>query len=425
MGFSTLLQSVSGFFSRAFWFSRFLPVVVIALVHETLGRLLFGWNFTGGFASILDDDMGKALPTFAGLVVLAYALGPTIPLIRSLLDGSVMPEWLHNWLREDRRAAWDKARRRPGSAFAAHAGMKAKRDQWASALEAAAADGIRAGTATNPGAISAASAALDALKPDEATMPVDLAAAIDEAGKALAAALASNSSNLVGNALSDRLDDLHGRFRKLLDEQVAEATHQAVAAPKRLEITDPKDFQPTRFGDARHMIQRYATKTYHVPFEYLWPRVRLAIISGEDDNGTGTPRIVADAVAQVDFAVFLFALWWTVPLAWLPAIVGNYHLTKAPAGIDSLNFAIWAFLAIGLATPLIAKGLYQLAIQAEIVAASATATALDRYRRDALKELGFEPPVRLSEERLLWSKLYRASQPKVDLIYPRQAAEGQ
>ena len=114
MGFSTLLQSVSGFFSRAFWFSRFLPVVVIALVHETLGRLLFGWNFTGGFASILDDDMGKALPTFAGLVVLAYALGPTIPLIRSLLDGSVMPEWLHNWLREDRRAAWDKARRRPG-----------------------------------------------------------------------------------------------------------------------------------------------------------------------------------------------------------------------------------------------------------------------------------------------------------------------
>ena len=116
-------------------------------------------------------------------------------------------------------------------------------------------------------------------------------------------------------------------------------------------------------------------------------------------------------MAQVDFAVFLFALWWTVPVLWLPMIIVEQE-------------SIWGLLALGLVAPLVGKALYELAIQAEIIAGTAVAIALDAYRREALKLLGVTPPATLSAERQLWSKLEGSRDPSrgVELIYAKEEA---
>ena len=408
MEFSALLQSVSGFFSRSFWFSRFLPVALIALAHELLGRWLFGWQFDAGITKMLKSDMGKALLSFAALVVLAYGLSPLIPLISGVLDGSILPARLHNRLREGRRSAWKRAKESPNSAYDTHLQYSDKRVEWKAALCKAAEKGNALQSADDQQKFDVAKAAVDAFETAPRLHVAELVSTLDKAGAALTSALEANSSELSKVKLSGQLDALHTRFRGVLDELVNEAAHQLRAAESRLGVTDEEDFQPTRFGDARQLIHRYAKRTYSVPFDYLWPRVRLAILSGEAKEGTGAPRMVSDAVAQVEFAIFLFALWWTIPSVWLPLILVN-------------GKAVWAFLAIGIAAPLVGMALYELAVQAEIVAARTVATALDRYRRDALKELGFDPPATLSAERQLWLKLYRSREPKVDLIYAKTA----
>ena len=418
MSFSTLLQSFGGFFSRSFWFSRFLPVVLIALAHELLGRWLVGWRFEAGIGGILKENMGNTLLTIAALIVFAYALSPLIPLIGTMLDGSILPEWLHNRLREVRRDVWVKSKRSPNSAYGIHIKLSDKRTEWKDSLRTAAETGIRGGTAADETTVAAASAEIAKFETIPRLRIAKVVDALDKAGAALCSALKSNSLNLKDVPLANQVNELNERFRGLIDELVNEAAHQLRAAESRLGVTDEEDFQPTRFGDARQLLQRYAKKTYEVPLHYIWPRVRLAILSGEEDTGTGTPRAVADGVAQVEFAIFLFALWWTIPLVWLPLIVAR-HGSIAP------ETAIWGFLAIGLAAPLVGKVLYELAVQAEIVAGRAIATALDRYRRDALKELGFDLPVTLSAERKLWVKLYRSSEPGIDLTYAKAAGAPQ
>jgi hypothetical protein len=89
-----------GFFSRAFWFGSFLPVAVVAAIHLVIAWLQYPklvplneWS-TATFESL---TLFPAV--FAGLVVLAYALTPLIPLLRGVLDGSLLPEWTHDWLR--------------------------------------------------------------------------------------------------------------------------------------------------------------------------------------------------------------------------------------------------------------------------------------------------------------------------------------
>ena len=379
---------------------------MIALAHVMLAELLFGWNVTGGLTTVLEDNKGVAFLTFAGLVILAYMLGPLTPVCGAILDGSILPEWLHNWLRNDRRSDWAALNESMVAANRKHLEMHDFRNEWIDLLDVAAQKGIAAGTITNPNAITDAKVAVDEITGN--TVP-----SADDAKKTaqfLATALERNSSQLRDDEDSNSLDNLLRRFLESMDQWVAEATHQVYAAQARLGTNDEQHIQPTRFGDARFLLERHSRAAYHAPLTYLWPRVKLAIPDGDADGATGVPRMVSDSMAQVDFAVLLFALWWTIPLAWLPLIAFTAK-------------SVWALLAIGWFTPYVGKALYELAIQAELIAGGAIATVIDRYHRDALKNLGFDPPIALSAERNLWTRLdqSRNVNNQEELIYAKSA----
>src|SRR5262245_22105740 len=101
---NTIIETFKSFFSRAFWFASFLPLVIFASLH-----LILAWQVFPGID--LDDWLKNPqeklvyLPvTFAALVVVGYLLVPVAPVLRRVLEGELLPEGLHDWLRQARFA---------------------------------------------------------------------------------------------------------------------------------------------------------------------------------------------------------------------------------------------------------------------------------------------------------------------------------
>src|SRR5262245_48617566 len=106
MTFAGLFDLFKGLFSRTFWFGAFLPLAIFAAADLVMAALVFpgtvrreDWTKLGG-----DAPLTNLTIAFIGLVVLAYAVSPLILLFRGVLDGTLLPNWLHNWLRDERTA---------------------------------------------------------------------------------------------------------------------------------------------------------------------------------------------------------------------------------------------------------------------------------------------------------------------------------
>jgi hypothetical protein len=121
--FNSVYAALRGFFSQGFWFATFLPVTVFAALHVVVAICVVGPinlpgltlsfenpKFTGDVAVI-------GLVVVLALVVVGYALLPLMPHFRGLLDGSQLPEWLHQWLRPQRLAFARATRRGIKDAF--------------------------------------------------------------------------------------------------------------------------------------------------------------------------------------------------------------------------------------------------------------------------------------------------------------------
>ena len=112
----TVIDVFKGFFSRSFWFGNFLPVAIFAFLH-----LIIAWWVLPNIplAEWANADP-KSLTYFpialAVLVVIAYALIPIIPLVRGLLDGSLLPEAVQDMLRREHVVAARAIQRRVNDA---------------------------------------------------------------------------------------------------------------------------------------------------------------------------------------------------------------------------------------------------------------------------------------------------------------------
>ena len=118
MGLTDILTTFKSFFSRSFWFGSFLPVAIFTGIHLVIAW----WVGTGlELSTIISADTGKLitvpLALFA-LIVLAYAATPLIPLVQGLLDGSLLPQSVHGWLRRRHLVEARAARRRVDEATA-------------------------------------------------------------------------------------------------------------------------------------------------------------------------------------------------------------------------------------------------------------------------------------------------------------------
>lgn len=411
---TTILDAFNGFFSRAFWFGSFLPVAVVAFAHASLAAIAFpaAVPLRDWIAASFGDQASSFAVVFAALVVVAYVLNPLIPLFRGLLDGSLLPSWAHTLLRQDRVSKWRKAKGDLRTAMRIQAAFALLNTQQVALLQQKRATGDGPGKITDPNAILAAEAAIRKVKGQAWFSRLPDLAVVQGAVARLATALEKNATQIKGGApknghLALRLDEAHRALLDLLVEAEDESRHQFQTLATRLATWDLHGFQATRIGDARRVSERYSTDTYHVDFDYLWPRLQLAM-EGEE---TGLGQRLTNARSQIDFAILALVLFITIPVAWLPLLVCT--------GTGPL-----LFLAVGLITPLATSFFYELVVRSQFAFGELVNTAIDRYRFELLTLLHQPLPATLSAERELWRRLSATSEPgnAADLTYKHPPA---
>ena len=88
--FGQVFSAFQSLLSRAFWFGSFLPVALFAALNLMLAPTVF--PSAPKLEDVIKADWGWMPAVLVGLVIVAYALGPLIPLFRELLDGRGLPD---------------------------------------------------------------------------------------------------------------------------------------------------------------------------------------------------------------------------------------------------------------------------------------------------------------------------------------------
>jgi hypothetical protein len=411
-----LVNSFQSFFSRGFWFGNFLPVAIFMVVNLIIAATAFpeavqfwAWLRQPGASEVVS----YAPLVVGGLVVVAYALAPMIPTCQAILDGRLLPAWLHDGIRRRRLPELRRIRERLNAAVKTYAdyellGGTAIRQAWA----ARSLGMTRQPPIGGRTEIVAAETALTAFRramESRGRLPAiaDAEAAVQAVVSALSlsnAGLPANHPNAEELSWSRRAANAMALLLQLLEQAPAEARHrfQFLSEHTRgLAVREFEDPQATRIGDARVVAERYSEDVYQAEFEYLWPRLQLVVPA----NDPVAERIGA-ARAQVEFAVLSLLLMLSVPVVWLPLLALT---TRTP----------WLLLGIGAAAPMFAGFFYQLVFVSQVALGEVVKVAIDRYRLDVIKMLHQPRPATLSGERELWRQLGAAGRRGIvsDLIY--------
>jgi hypothetical protein len=408
--FGQALAAFQGFFSRGFWFGSFLPVAMFAAVN-----LILAWiaSFVSSQRAI-DDLQAKdwvwAAPIAAGLIVLAYALAPLVPVCRAILDGRRLPVVLFEWLRGEAFTRKNKALTRLMRTGQYPEHTKLLRSVVALRLNVV-------GLVPAPGVLRPLLVVLLRASGIWFIWPASLAVRFLEARVAsgnlpsdptidLVVTLAFAAINLNAGSNSSTLQGLETRIRDALDK----ADENARDRYRRLQEHYnklPRDAQPTLAGEARNLSELYSQSVYNVEFSFLWPRVQMVI----PEKDAATQRIES-ARSLADFSVLSLMLAVATLTFWLPTLA----ITQTRP---------WSFLALGLSGPIVVRFFYQLVVESQISLGEVAQGIVDRFRFEVLKTLHIRPPPTLAAERELWSALAaiaRGQSPDADIVWTAPAA---
>ncbi len=410
--FNQVYKAFQGFLSQNFWYTVFVPIALFAAIHRAI-LTQFGWPLD---LDELFSDTGKSakylLVFVAGLVLCGYVLQSFLPVLRGLLDGSLLPTQLHDRLRRDRLAETVRVRNGIGAALQTRGQVSlrksnAKADQGP--LRVARTRGLTLPNAPDEASVAKAEGSIDKLaKNTDGGRAIDLSL-IDDAQQRLITALETNNSAL-NPPLPDaprslRLRQLHERFQDLLTAIESQAQYQYEIQQTRYRVADALDApRATTLGDARYVVERYSRDVYAVNFDFLWPRLLVMLRTEAKDD----PSLAAvDAArSRVDFAILCLLLTCSVPLAWLPAVL-------------VLGRSGWLIPVVGGATPLALRLFYQMAIEGQLTLGETIKTTIDRHRFLVLKMLHQPVPATRAEERQLWRRIRQAEEDgrTTDLVY--------
>jgi hypothetical protein len=425
--FNSIYTALQGFFSRGFWFSAFLPVAIFSGIHALLAKVVYGSVSFFGFKPDFENNTATSgTLVLLALVVIAYALLPLLPRFRGILDGSLLPAWIHDALRARRLSEArvvmeeiDAARNELGMIDETWRDAHSDKGRLAQAYQAA----TQRNSALNSNAATLARQSVDALAEallssgplgqtfDKALTDVMAALAVNnpdlQSLRALigaqAAAAQAATAQATGQA-GDDFEELLGRCRTeaLYRKQILETRHRVLGA-----LYVPR---ATAVGDARFVVERYASDAYKVEFDYLWPRLLVAM-KAEKANDSLLEDI-EQARTKVDFAVLSLALATSIPLVWLPLLL---YQRGSP----------WVFLAIGAVTPPVLGFFYELVFESQLAFGEVVKTAIDRSRFLVLKMLGQAEPTSRWEERALWTRIASAEEDArgADLLYVRSSGQ--
>jgi hypothetical protein len=395
------LTAFQGFFSRSFWLGSFLPLAIFAAIHLVIAWIEFPQAILLPRWVMGPTNVATIFPLLAlALIVLAYTLTPLIPMLRGLLDGSLLPAWMHDALHREHAAAVRKIRQQINDATDAFDRYGLLAQSQLDRLWNARRRGAALGRMGAVAAIERATREIDPLARqfEKGTLPQPHA--LERAATALAWALRRNSADL-GNADSRKLDRQQLRLINLLGDVEVEAKHRLDTLNSRHRPVAIDNPQATRMADARLVTEQYSYQAYRADFDFIWQHIQLVLT----DKDPMTDRVIAGQ-SQLDFAVLSLALAVTVPLVWLPLLAAVAH-------------SPWLFLAIGIATPLVFAFLYRLVIESQVAFGEIVKITIDRCRLNLLGKLNQPVPATLAAERELWDRLRlaRTGAPRVDLTY--------
>lgn len=391
-----LQSAVTSLFSTAFLLGNFFPVLTIAIVN-----FVIGWFGIDGFDTATSGwnpvtaATGYAAAELILLLLISVLIAPLVPLLRSLLDGTILPAWLRrgsdDYWRAKRNALNDAAE----MAKKAATSFKQAVSDTATALIAARRVGNANPASQDPAAVEAAWAALTKFKDQSDRGNLPPGGAIDELRKAFEEALKKNPTSL-GPAnpdpdLSLELDSLHVAAKQALDQVASLAKRKADLASLKLRSSFvPDDISPTRVGNARAVIERYPTDAYNIDFDFVWPRLRMVLLKNKD---------ISDAVdgvrAKLDFAVLMTWLSAATIAVWLPVLMFVGH-------------SILTYILLGVLGPFAVFIFYLLVDQTQKSFGESVTMAIDALHFELLASLHQRIPNTLETEREIWLELQRA-----------------
>jgi hypothetical protein len=271
--FGTVLEKLqtafASLFSTSFLLGNFFPVLIIAIVNFALAwlgldgfaELAAGWNPVNGTAT--------AAAEFILLVLLAVLLGPLVPVLRSLLDGTKLPPALR--ARGDE--VWETVRAELGQrsdiAKEDYTFFAEQVDATFPQLQQARAQGNQNLANIDEPAVGVAAQRIQLITTRMRGSRLPERAALENAVAGLVQALRGNSTNIAaGNPhqdLSHRLDRLHSQMLDCLGlaKDIAYRNAELANYAMRSRFV-PNEIWPTRVGNARAAIERYPTVAYNV-----------------------------------------------------------------------------------------------------------------------------------------------------------------
>lgn len=157
---------------------------------------------------------------------------------------------------------------------------------------------------------------------------------------------------------------------------------------------EPEEVMPTRLGNILKNSERYSYQRYDMDAVLLWPRL-YAVLPESFVKSLGGAKASLDFMLVMSSLSVLFAL-----------IAGIYLLVAQGMW--------WLFLLCFFGGLVLARLAYKSTLEAAINYGQLIKSAFDLYKGELRKQLGYEQPKSLVEERDFWRNLY-------ELVYRGEA----
>jgi len=402
--FGTVLDKIGGLLSRSFVLANFFPFVIF-----TAASVAVAWiglpDARSTLTAILELDAGKQALVFAAVLitiaVVAYVVSPLTVVVRRILEGDLfVPGWLRTLMEAEQKEIADRLKNQRDQA-------NAKDDEASDIYKQRLRDLMearRAGDRLNalgPQALVQIGTAEQLLEQAQRRLAHDDDTAIEDLQRSIEAtltALRNNSTVLPDTAfreergLAHRLGACQAQATSLLRQLADDARQALIGSQDALRGRFArKGIWPTRIANIRAAAESYGLDAYGIEFDFLWPRLKLAV---QKDEKIST--LIEIAKTQVDFSLLmvllcgLFTAGWIIALVWL----GGSPLVVIVLGVSG-QWMIFFFLRV------VEESVKQLG---ELLSA-----AVDFYRFKLMREMDIDLPGSLAAERALWQRLQQSS----------------
>lgn len=391
---STLLSSLTSFFSKYFLVSSFLPALAFAFIncaavylliepfHDWVNRELFQTATRTAFLSTA---------AAVGVLIVGYVFSGLNGFLRGLLEGK-WPDVLRRGfvpLEERRLRAIEQRLER---AAKAEVDLTEEAPTWQQRMREARLAGMHdhpghnAFQGTEP--VVTRLHAMRTQRAQNRLIPAeDLRAAVAD----MSDTLRLNDVRLTAGT-AGLLDEYHSELSQLITFATENAAGEHLRLHnERYSKFGSTDLAPTRMGNVANTVQSYAVRRYDCNFEMIWSQLQRSV--QKDANAYAT---LQDAKAQLDFLI---------ACSWLTAVSTALWIVVLASSSVSL---VW-FLAVALGGPLLAYLWYRAAAENYRSFGDVMMTSFDVFRFDVLKDIRLAPPADVEEERRIWDSLHRLS----------------